>query len=38
MSILWIFLQIAGGGGSIWFGGGAFGGGANAKRLQKYHR
>jgi hypothetical protein len=38
MSILWIFLQIAGGGGSIWFGGAAFGGGANAKRLQKYHR
>jgi len=38
VSIIWIVLQILGGGGSVWFGGAAFGGGARAKAIWKYHR
>lgn len=38
ISLLWILLQIIGGGGSVWFGGAAFGGGAKAKAIWKYHR
>ncbi|KII88731.1 hypothetical protein PLICRDRAFT_41950 [Plicaturopsis crispa FD-325 SS-3] len=34
----WIILQVALGGGSVWFDGAAFGGGAKAKALWKYHR
>jgi len=38
ISLCWIVLQILGGGGSVWFGGAAFGGGAKAKAIWKYHR
>ncbi|KAH7877901.1 uncharacterized protein C8R40DRAFT_1039565 [Lentinula edodes] len=34
----WIVIQILIGGGSIWFGGKAFGGGMKAKSVWKYHR
>ncbi|KIY43679.1 hypothetical protein FISHEDRAFT_53131, partial [Fistulina hepatica ATCC 64428] len=35
---VWILIQIAVGGGSVWFGGALFGGGGRAKRIYKYHR
>ncbi|KAJ7771774.1 hypothetical protein B0H16DRAFT_195189 [Mycena metata] len=34
----WLFVQILLGGGSVWFGGAAFGGGVKAKAIWKYHR
>jgi len=34
----WIILQVGIGGGSVWFGGAAFGGGGKAKAIWKYHR
>lgn len=34
----WVVAQVALGGGSVWFGGAAFGGGMKAKALWKYHR
>ncbi|KAJ7349272.1 hypothetical protein DFH08DRAFT_959436 [Mycena albidolilacea] len=34
----WIFIQVLLGGGSVWFGGAAFGGGSRAKAIWKYHR
>ncbi|KAJ7632228.1 hypothetical protein FB45DRAFT_911852 [Roridomyces roridus] len=37
-SMVWIFGQVILGGGSVWFGGAAFGGGSKAKALWKYHR
>lgn len=37
-AIGWMFVQIALGAGSVWFGGAAFGGGAKAKAIWKYHR
>ncbi|KAK7440221.1 hypothetical protein VKT23_017163 [Stygiomarasmius scandens] len=36
--MLWLYAQVALGGGSVWFGGAAFGGGMKAKGLWKYHR
>ncbi|KAL0947339.1 hypothetical protein HGRIS_013458 [Hohenbuehelia grisea] len=36
--MVWILLQVALGGGSVWFKGVAFGGGAKAKAVWKYHR
>ncbi|KAJ7684709.1 hypothetical protein DFH06DRAFT_1156399 [Mycena polygramma] len=38
VSMGWIFVQVLLGGGSVWFGGAAFGGGAKAKAIWKYHR
>ncbi|KAG6909835.1 hypothetical protein DXG01_015108 [Tephrocybe rancida] len=38
LTIIWIITQVALGGGSVWFKGAAFGGGAKAKALWKYHR
>jgi len=38
ISMVWIFLQIFLGAGSVWFDGIAFGGGAKAKTVWKYHR
>ncbi|KAF8894410.1 hypothetical protein BD779DRAFT_1668932 [Infundibulicybe gibba] len=38
MCMLWIVLQAGLGAGSVWFGGTAFGGGAKAKAVWKYHR
>jgi len=38
VSIGWIFVQVLLGGGSVWFGGAAFGGGSKAKAIWKYHR
>ncbi len=38
VSICWILVQIAVGGGSVWFGGAAFGGGMKAKLIWRYHR
>ncbi|KAG5342215.1 hypothetical protein C0989_004527 [Termitomyces sp. Mn162] len=38
MSLTWILIQVCLGGGSVWFKGAAFGGGAKAKALWKYHR
>ncbi|KAG6897835.1 hypothetical protein C0992_010323 [Termitomyces sp. T32_za158] len=38
LSLAWIFIQVGLGGGSVWFKGAAFGGGAKAKALWKYHR
>ncbi|KAJ7261395.1 hypothetical protein B0H12DRAFT_1106619 [Mycena haematopus] len=38
VSMGWIFIQVLLGGGSVWFGGAAFGGGAKAKAIWKYHR
>jgi len=35
---IWLILQALVGAGSVWFGGAAFGGGDNAKRVYKYHR
>ncbi|KAF8630350.1 hypothetical protein AX15_002918 [Amanita polypyramis BW_CC] len=35
---IWLVSQVLVGGGSVWFGGVAFGGGVKAKRLWKYHR
>ncbi|KAJ7197213.1 hypothetical protein GGX14DRAFT_526243 [Mycena pura] len=37
-AMAWIVVQVLIGGGSVWFGGAAFGGGAKAKALWKYHR
>ncbi|KAJ7286051.1 hypothetical protein C8J57DRAFT_1286589 [Mycena rebaudengoi] len=37
-AMAWIVVQILLGGGSVWFGGAAFGGGSKAKALWKYHR
>jgi len=37
-AMTWIVFQVILGGGSVWFGGAAFGGGAKAKALWKYHR
>ncbi|KAK7023900.1 cytochrome b561 domain-containing protein [Favolaschia claudopus] len=34
----WMFVQVVLGGGSVWFGGAAFGGGYKAKAVWKYHR
>ncbi|KAF4578588.1 hypothetical protein EYR40_001257 [Pleurotus pulmonarius] len=36
--MLWIIFQVLLGGGSVWFGGKAFGGGMKAKLLWRYHR
>lgn len=38
ISMCWILVQIAVGGGSVWFGGAAFGGGMKAKLIWRYHR
>jgi len=38
VSMGWIFIQVLLGGGSVWFGGAAFGGGSKAKAIWKYHR
>ncbi|KAF7359381.1 hypothetical protein MSAN_01280700 [Mycena sanguinolenta] len=38
LSMGWIFVQVLLGGGSVWFGGAAFGGGVKAKAIWKYHR
>ncbi|TFK67906.1 hypothetical protein BDN72DRAFT_842503 [Pluteus cervinus] len=38
IAIAWLSIQIALGGGSVWFGGATFGGGAKAKAVWKYHR
>ncbi|RDB21344.1 hypothetical protein Hypma_011416 [Hypsizygus marmoreus] len=38
LAFFWIFVQMALGGGSVWFQGVAFGGGVKAKALWKYHR
>ncbi|KAJ7074219.1 hypothetical protein C8F01DRAFT_1010481 [Mycena amicta] len=37
-AITWIIVQVLLGGGSVWFGGAAFGGGSKAKAVWKYHR
>ncbi|KAI9452316.1 hypothetical protein F5148DRAFT_512976 [Russula earlei] len=37
-TVSWLILQALIGGGSVWFGGAAFGGGQKAKRVWKYHR
>ncbi|KAF7311604.1 Cytochrome b561 domain-containing protein [Mycena kentingensis (nom. inval.)] len=37
-AMTWIVVQVLLGGGSVWFGGVAFGGGAKAKSIWKYHR
>ncbi|KAJ7168147.1 hypothetical protein C8R43DRAFT_983225 [Mycena crocata] len=37
-TMAWIVIQVLLGGGSVWFGGVAFGGGAKAKAVWKYHR
>jgi cytochrome b-561 domain-containing protein 2 len=37
-TVVWVVLQAAIGAGSVWWGGKAFGGGAKAKRVYKYHR
>ncbi|KAJ7090233.1 hypothetical protein B0H15DRAFT_922403 [Mycena belliarum] len=37
-SMGWICIQVLLGGGSVWFGGAAFGGGMKAKSIWKYHR
>ncbi|KAJ7470335.1 hypothetical protein FB451DRAFT_1474087 [Mycena latifolia] len=37
-SMGWICIQVLLGGGSVWFGGAAFGGGMKAKAIWKYHR
>lgn len=36
--MIWILIQIGVGGGSVWFGGVAFGGGMKAKLVWRYHR
>jgi len=38
MSIVWMFLQMFLGAGSVWYNGKLFGGGAKAKGVWKYHR
>lgn len=38
VSIVWMLIQILLGGLSVWFGGRAFGGGAKAKTVWRYHR
>jgi len=38
IAVLWMCVQIAVGGASVWFGGAAFGGGMKAKNIWKYHR
>ncbi|KAG7452875.1 uncharacterized protein BT62DRAFT_925414 [Guyanagaster necrorhizus] len=38
LCICWVLLQIAIGGGSVWFGGAVFGGGMKAKLIWRYHR
>ncbi|KAJ7702370.1 hypothetical protein B0H17DRAFT_143101 [Mycena rosella] len=38
ISLGWICIQVLLGGGSVWFGGAAFGGGSKAKAIWKYHR
>jgi len=38
VSVVWLFFQVLVGGGSVWFDGAAFGGGAKAKAVWKYHR
>jgi len=38
IAIAWMFVQMALGAGSVWFNGAAFGGGAKAKAVWKYHR
>jgi len=38
IAIIWIFLQIVVGAGSVWFGGAMFGGLVKAKAFYKYHR
>ncbi|KAF9262203.1 hypothetical protein L218DRAFT_868192 [Marasmius fiardii PR-910] len=36
--MFWLLFQVVLGGGSVWFNGAAFGGGARAKAVWKYHR
>ncbi|PFH49118.1 hypothetical protein AMATHDRAFT_5206 [Amanita thiersii Skay4041] len=36
--LLWLTVQVGVGAGSVWYGGKAFGGGAKAKAIWKYHR
>ncbi|KIJ60625.1 hypothetical protein HYDPIDRAFT_138830 [Hydnomerulius pinastri MD-312] len=38
IAVAWLFVQVLLGAGSVWFGGVAFGGGAKAKAVWKYHR
>ncbi|KAG1730613.1 hypothetical protein EDB19DRAFT_1897045 [Suillus lakei] len=38
VSVVWLVGQVILGGGSVWYGGAAFGGGMKAKMLWKYHR
>ncbi|KAJ7093180.1 hypothetical protein C8R44DRAFT_835539 [Mycena epipterygia] len=38
ITMAWIVIQVLLGGGSVWFGGAAFGGGSKAKAIWKYHR
>ncbi|KAF8636556.1 hypothetical protein AX17_003368 [Amanita inopinata Kibby_2008] len=38
LCIIWLIFQVFLGGGSVWFGGAAFGGGTKARALWKYHR
>ncbi|KIM87605.1 hypothetical protein PILCRDRAFT_284994 [Piloderma croceum F 1598] len=38
VATIWLVLQIVVGGGSVWYGGIVFGGGAKAKAAYKYHR
>lgn len=38
IAFVWMLIQILLGGLSVWFGGAAFGGGAKAKAVWKYHR
>lgn len=38
MSVVWLIFQVMIGGGSVWFNGSVFGGGAKAKAVWKYHR
>jgi len=38
VSVIWLLGQVLLGGGSVWYGGAAFGGGMKAKMMWKYHR
>ncbi|OJA19682.1 hypothetical protein AZE42_06945 [Rhizopogon vesiculosus] len=38
VSVIWLLGQVLLGGGSVWYGGAAFGGGMKAKMIWKYHR
>ncbi|KAF8644136.1 hypothetical protein AX16_008663 [Volvariella volvacea WC 439] len=38
LAVTWLVFQVLIGGGSVWFGGAAFGGGTKAKAVWKYHR